>query len=87
MDTILDLTAALAAISDQQLSALQLAIDHSPDFARGLLAWLEHAVDCDLTTCIPYERRLPASSQHKTIERDGSRRVLRQHHDELVVAR
>ena len=49
MDTILDLSAALAAISDQQLSALQLAIDHSPDFARGLLAWLEHAVDweCD----------------------------------------
>lgn len=45
MDTTHDLSAALAAISDRQLNGLQTAIHHSPDFARGLLAWLEHAVD------------------------------------------
>jgi hypothetical protein len=45
MDTIHDLAVALAAISDRQLHGLRAAIEHSPDVAQGLLAWLEHAVD------------------------------------------
>jgi len=48
VDALSDLTRTLAVIPREGLYGLRAAIDGSPHFAPGLLAWLEHAVDWEI---------------------------------------
>lgn len=49
MDSQAHLAAALATISDRDLSGLREAIAGSPNVVPGLLAWLEAAVDWEIS--------------------------------------
>jgi hypothetical protein len=48
MTTLPDLATALAVLGEPELLGLRSAIDGSPNFAPGLLAWLEHAVGWEI---------------------------------------
>jgi hypothetical protein len=47
-DYITDLAMALAVLGERDLHGLRAAIEGSPDFVPGLLAWLEHAVGWEI---------------------------------------
>jgi hypothetical protein len=47
-ESVTDLATVLAALGECDLHALHAAIDGSPNFAPGLLAWLEHAVGWEI---------------------------------------
>jgi len=58
MDPIHDLTVTLALIPERALDGLRAAIEGSPDFTPGLLAWLEHAVDWEINRRAGHSYRL-----------------------------
>ncbi len=49
MDSPADMAAVLAALSDRDLCGLRAAIFGSPNVVPGLLAWLESAVDWEIS--------------------------------------
>jgi hypothetical protein len=48
MDSDNDLARTLAVQADRDLHGLRAAINGSPNFVPGLLAWLEHAVGWEI---------------------------------------
>jgi hypothetical protein len=48
MDSDDDLARTLAVLPERDLHGLRTAIDGSPNFAPGLMAWLEHAVGWEI---------------------------------------
>jgi hypothetical protein len=48
VNSLTDLATALAALGERDLVGLHAATDGSPNFAPGLLAWLEHAVGWEI---------------------------------------
>jgi hypothetical protein len=48
MTTLTNLATALAVLGERELLGLRAALDGSPNFAPGLLAWLEHAVGWEI---------------------------------------
>jgi hypothetical protein len=47
-DYLTDLATALAVLGERELLGSRSAIDGSPNFAPGLLAWLEHGVGWEI---------------------------------------